>query len=79
MPIGNYIADFACVEAKLVIEVDGGQHLSQQKYDARRDNELAARGFQVLRFWDNDVLLNSDGVLAVILQALERPHPVLPP
>ena len=79
MPIGNYIADFACVEAKVVIEVDGGQHLAQQKYDARRDRELAGRGYHVLRFWDNDVLLNTESVLAVILQALERPNPVLPP
>jgi very-short-patch-repair endonuclease len=79
VPIGNYIADFACVEGKVVIEVDGGQHLTQQKYDARRDRELAERGYQVMRFWDNDVLLNTESVLVVILQALERPHPVLPP
>ena len=75
MPIGNYIADFACVDAKVVIEVDGGQHLAQREYDARRDTELVARGYQVLRFWDTDVLLNTESVLVVILQALERPHP----
>ncbi len=74
VPIGNYIADFACVDAKVVIEVDGGQHLAQREYDARRDAELVARGYQVLRFWDNDVLLNTESVLVVILQALERLH-----
>ena len=74
VPIGNYIADFACVDAKVVIEVDGGQHLAHREYDARRDAELVARGYQVLRFWDNDVLLNTESVLVVILQALERPH-----
>ena len=79
VPIGNYIADFACLDAKLVIEVDGGQHLEQRDYDARRDAELVERGYQVLRFWDNDVLLNIESVLVVILQALERPYPVLPP
>ena len=79
VPIGNYIADFACLDAKLVIEVDGGQHLEQRAYDAHWDAELIERGYQVLRFWDNDVLLNIESVLVVILQALERPHPVLPP
>ena len=79
VPIGNYIADFACVDVRVVIEVDGGQHLTQQAYDARRDRELAERGYRVLRFWDNDVLLNTESVLMVILDALERPHPVLPP
>ena len=79
VPIGNYIADFACLDAKLVIEVDGGQHLAQRDYDARRDAELVEHSYQVLRFWDNDVLLNIESVLVVILQALERPHPVLPP
>ena len=74
VPIGNYIADFACVDAKVVIEVDGGQHLAHREYDARRDAELVARGYQVLRFWDNDVLLNTESVLVVILQALERLH-----
>ncbi len=79
VPIGNYIADFACVDAKVMIEIDGGQHLAQRDYDAHRDAEVVERGFRVLRFWDNDVLLNAESVLVVIFQALERPHPVLPP
>ena len=62
-----------------MIAVDGGQHLAQRAYDAHRDAELVERGYQVLRFWDNNVLLNIESVLVVILQALERPHPVLPP
>ena len=79
VPIGTYIADFACIEARLVIEVDGGQHKVQQLYDAHRDMALNKRGYRILRFWDNQVLKETESVLQVILQALERPHPVLPP
>jgi len=82
VPIGNYIADFACLEAKLVIELDGGQHQEQAEYDARRDLQMEAQGFRVLRFWDNQVFQETQAVLEVILRALEErtpPHPNLPP
>jgi very-short-patch-repair endonuclease len=63
-----YVADFTCLEAKLIVELDGGQH-SETK-DARRTAFLEARGFRVLRFWNHDVLENLDGVLAVVSAAL---------
>ncbi len=62
-PIGPYIADFACLRPQLVIEVDGGQHAQQRRYDTARDTFLRERGFTVLRFWSNDVLLRTDAVL----------------
>jgi very-short-patch-repair endonuclease len=70
VPIGPYVVDFACLARKLVVEVDGGQHSDNQN-DAVRDGYLEREGFRVLRFWNNDVLRNTDGVLAVILGALE--------
>ena len=78
-PLGPYIADFACLEAGVVIEVDGGQHQGNRE-DPRRDRYISDLGFQVLRFWNNDVLANLEGVCAVIAHALaERcPHPSLP-
>ena len=68
--IGPYIADFACLDPRIVIEVDGGQHAQQRSYDARRDAFLQQRGFTVLRFWANDVLLETDAVLEVIRRKL---------
>ncbi|MDP2653431.1 MAG: DUF559 domain-containing protein [Candidatus Omnitrophota bacterium] len=67
--IGHYIVDFACFEKKLVIEVDGGQHRQSQS-DHLRDEWLKQQGFQVLRFWNNDVLKNMDGVLQRIKECL---------
>ena len=77
-PLGPYIADFACLEAGIVIEVDGGQHHGGS--DDLRDAFMHARGFRVLRFWNNDVLGNLEGVCSVLAQCLaERcPHPRLP-
>ncbi|WP_368562659.1 endonuclease domain-containing protein [Pseudoxanthomonas sp. UTMC 1351] len=76
MPVGPYVADFACLAASLIIEVDGGQHLESAS-DAARDSYLARQGFRVLRFWNNDVLANLEGVRAVIAQRLSEacPHP----
>jgi elongation factor P--(R)-beta-lysine ligase len=74
-PIGNCIADFVCVEAKLVIELDGGQHAEQGIEDAARTKELEARGFRVLRFWNSEVFGNMEGVLQRIVEAL-RPDPI---
>jgi very-short-patch-repair endonuclease len=75
VPIGPYIVDFACLNRKLVIEVDGGQH-SESLSDKKRDAWLRMQGFEVLRFWNNHVLKNTDGVLELIFTALEeRPSP----
>jgi very-short-patch-repair endonuclease len=68
-PIGPYIADFACLRAKLILEVDGGQH-DDSAHDAARDASLATRGYRVLRFWNNDVLQNIDGIYMTITEAL---------
>ncbi len=61
-PYGNYILDFASHEIKLVIEIDGGQHGKQAEYDALRTSELQATGFQVFRFWNNEVLKDIESV-----------------
>ena len=76
VPVGPYIADFLCYSARLVIEVDGGQHAESAR-DARRDRWLAENGFRVLRFWNNEVLQNLEGVWTVIFEALQpsTPHP----
>jgi very-short-patch-repair endonuclease len=64
-PIGRYICDFVCREKLVVIEVDGGQH-SESARDEVRDRYLRAQGYRVMRFWNNDVLSNIDGVLTAI-------------
>jgi very-short-patch-repair endonuclease len=80
-PIGWYIVDFVSVEAKLVIELDGGQHAERVAYDTARDRSLRKQGFEVLRFWNCDVFENLDGVLTAIAEALAKrgicacPHP----
>ncbi len=67
--IGNYIVDFACLTIKLVIEVDGGQHDINKLADERRTKALEARGYRVMRFWNNEVLQNLNGVLEAIWRA----------
>jgi very-short-patch-repair endonuclease len=76
VPVGPFIAGFICYAARLVVEVDGGQH-ADSSTDARRDEWFAANDFLVLRFWNNDVLSNLEGLLLSIIEALERrtPHP----
>ena len=69
-PIGPYICDFVCRERRLVVEADGGQHADSRR-DKVRDRFLRDQGYRVLRFWNNDVLGNIDGVLDVIARALE--------
>jgi very-short-patch-repair endonuclease len=71
VPIGKYIVDFACLDARLIIEVDGGQHADAADADRERDAWLASQNFRVLRFWNNDVLKNPEGVIQVVLEALE--------
>ena len=81
-PIGPFVVDFACLDPKLVIEVDGSQHLDQLTYDDRRSVWLQAQGFVVLRFWANEVLSSLDGVISAIEQSLSgrqpAPTPALP-
>ncbi|HSV30054.1 MAG TPA: endonuclease domain-containing protein, partial [Candidatus Omnitrophota bacterium] len=77
-PVGPYVLDFVCIERSLAVEVDGGQHAdpAQAEYDRRRTDFLAAEGFEVLRFWNNDVLGNIEGVWDTICARLaQRPSP----
>ena len=68
--IGPYIADFACADARLVVEVDGGQHADDAERDRLRTAAIEADGYRVIRFWNDDVLLRTEDVLAAILTAL---------
>jgi very-short-patch-repair endonuclease len=68
--IGNYIADFCAPRKKIIIELDGSQHLEQDEYDRERTAFFKSKGYQVLRFWNNDVLNDVDSVLKVILWTL---------
>jgi len=78
-PIGNYFADFACIEIGLVIELDGGQHANAAatQHDEKRSSEMNVLGFQTLRFWNNDVLLQTEVVLEKILQVAGTLTPTL--
>jgi very-short-patch-repair endonuclease len=69
-PLGQYIVDFVCLERRLVVELDGGQHAEQQRYDAGRTRWLEEQGYQVLRFWNNQVFDELEGVLKVIANSL---------
>ena len=71
VPMQKYIADFVCYEPRIVIEVDGGQHADQKEYDQKRDEFFMQKGFKVLRFWNNEVMENMEGVLTVILNTLQ--------
>ena len=71
-PLGQYILDFVCVDAKLVIEIDGGQHAEQTAYDETRTRYLQNLGFTVIRFCNNEVLQQIDAVLTAILHKLEE-------
>ncbi len=70
-PIGGYFAEFVCRERHLVVEVDGGQH-GEGSSDHHHDAKLAAFGYRVVRFWNNDVVDNTDGVLQALLAELRR-------
>ncbi len=73
--VGPYIVDFCCPEQALVIEVDGGHHALQADEDRERTDYLAARGYRMLRFWNNEVQTQPDAVLERILAVLGPPHP----
>ena len=75
--IGRYIVDFVCYERKLIIEVDGGQH-ADSECDKERDQWLGGQGFEILRFWNNDVLKNREGVMQKINERLASPSLTLP-
>ncbi|WP_096353916.1 endonuclease domain-containing protein [Variibacter gotjawalensis] len=77
--LGSYFADFACHTHRLVIELDGGQHATQVARDGLRDAYMSAHGYRVLRFWNNEVSGNLDGVLAVIAAALSATAVKAPP
>jgi primosomal protein N' (replication factor Y) len=76
-PIGPYIADFACLSRRLVIEIDGSQH-RDSSYDRQRDLFMRDQGWIVLRFWAWEVVRNIEGVLNGIVDAIEEQHPPRP-
>ena len=70
--IGNYIADFCAVKEKLIIELDGSQHLEQTEYDEERTKYFESLGYRVIRFWNNQVTKELDNVILAIIHALEK-------
>jgi very-short-patch-repair endonuclease len=80
VPFGQYIADFVCQDARLIIEIDGGQHAQSSPDEAKRTRFLEDQGYRILRFWNNEVLSNLEGVCAIIARELRHhPHPNPPP
>jgi very-short-patch-repair endonuclease len=75
VPIGRYVADFACHEARLVVEIDGGQHDRSSPAETERSRFLQNEGYRVLRFWNNEVIANLNGVLQTIAQQLSGATP----
>jgi very-short-patch-repair endonuclease len=76
-PLGLFIVDFVCFEKKLILEIDGGQHTEQVLYDSERTRWLESQGFRVLRFWNHDVLQETDVVNEMIRGALLEATPTL--
>jgi adenine-specific DNA-methyltransferase len=74
-PIGKYVVDFVCMEGRVAIEIDGGQHVEHVVYDAQRTKYLKSEGYRILRFWNNDVLQNIEGVKTEIWRVLNTPPP----
>ncbi|HEX2580498.1 MAG TPA: endonuclease domain-containing protein [Dongiaceae bacterium] len=73
VPLGSYIADFACHEIRLIIELDGGQHDLSSPAENKRTAFLESQGYRVLRFWNNEVMANLEGVAAAIMKVLDPP------
>ncbi len=69
--VGNYIPDFSSPKAKLIIELDGSQHLEQVDYDVERTKYLESQGYKVIRFWNNDVMKDIESVIRAIILAIE--------
>jgi very-short-patch-repair endonuclease len=78
MPVAGFICDFLCRKARLIVEVDGGQHDERAQADALRTQAIEAEGYRVIRFWNNEVVGNTEGVLASILEALRSSPPPNP-
>ena len=70
--IGKYIPDFVCIEKKLIIELDGSQHLEQEEYDKERTKYLESEGYRVIRFWNNAIMKDMNGVITSILHSLQK-------
>lgn len=70
--IGNYVVDFCAPRKKLIIELDGSQHFEQKDYDEERTAYLKSKGYQALRFWNNDVMRDIDSVLRMIYESLKE-------
>jgi very-short-patch-repair endonuclease len=70
VPLGDYVVDFLCENARLIVEIDGGQHADQQEDDLARTRWLEQQGYRVMRFWNNEVLENMDGVLETLFPVL---------
>ena len=79
LPVGQYIVDFACPELRLIIEIDGGQHAEQVIYDLSRTKILQSKGYRVVRFWNNEVLGNIEGVLEALTLTLSQRERELSP
>jgi very-short-patch-repair endonuclease len=77
-PVGPYVVDFVCPTLKVVVEVDGGQHSEKAEYDRLRDAHLRKRGYTVLRFWNNEVMENLEGVLERVAAAIMHNAPSPP-
>ena len=77
VPIQKYIADFVCFEKRIIIELDGSEHNedNQKEYDKKRDEFFKSQGYVVLRFWNNDLSNNFEGVLSKIYNTINTPHP----
>jgi very-short-patch-repair endonuclease len=71
-PIGQFIVDFVCLERRLIVEVDGGQHAERRNHDAKRTSWLESRGYRVLRFWNNEVLASTEAVVQKIFDAVSE-------
>ena len=69
--VGNYVVDFCAPRKKIIIELDGSQHMEQEEYDKERTEYLESKGYTVLRFWNNDVMKDIDSVICAIIQAME--------
>jgi very-short-patch-repair endonuclease len=78
VPLGRFIADFVCHEAKLIVEIDGGQHEPLSEQEMNRTRFLEGQGYRILRFWNNEVLQNPEAVQAVIARDLRQVTPTQP-